>query len=115
MSKTFKFADGHCASGARWDVRRGGRPAVWTRSDLNYAVSAYCRNHTAEQAAEIFYHCCRVKHPDHVPSYAFGTVIAMMVSEMSDRPNEDEVAHRPTLRLPTVSRLIPIKKPKDNA
>jgi hypothetical protein len=100
MSKTFKFGDGSAPNGAHLDVR-GHRPsAVWTRGDLNYAVQAYCRNHTAEQATEIFYHACRVTHPDHVPDYAFGAVIGLLVVEITDRQYETEVAHRPTLRLP---------------
>ena len=102
MSKTFKFGDGNAPNGARWDIRRGSHrpPAVWTRADLNYTFAAYCRTHTADQASEIFYHCARVTHPDHVPNYAFGAVISMMAQELADRPDEAEVEHRPTLRLP---------------
>jgi hypothetical protein len=42
----------------------------------------------------------------------------MIANELADRPYEDEVAHRPTLRLPTAStlpRIIPVRnldKPK---
>jgi hypothetical protein len=60
---------------------------------------------------EILYHCARVTHPDHVPSHAFGAIIGMIAQEITDRPHEDEVAHRPTLRLPFVHNL---DKPKDN-
>lgn len=121
MSKTFKFSDGHAACGQRFDVRRGGRPAVWTRAELNYAVVAYCRNHSPQQLVEILYHCARVTHPDHVPSYAFGAVMSMIAQEITERPYEEEVAHRPSLRLrlpvaPTLPRIIPVRnldKPKD--
>lgn len=112
MGKTFKFSDGQGASGQRFDVKRGGRPAIWTRTDLNYAVVAYCRNHSPEQLVEILYHCARVTHPDHVPNYAFGAVMGMIAQELTDRPHEDEVAHRPTLRLPFAHNL---GKPKDLA
>ena len=123
MSKTFKFSDGLAASGDRLDVRRGRRPAVWSREDLNYAVVAYCKNHSPQQLVEILYHCARVTHPNHVPSYAFGAVIGMIAQEITDRPYEDEVAHRPSLRLrlpaaPTLPRIIPVRngdKPKDDA
>ena len=113
MSKTFKFSDGLAASGDRLDVRRGRRPAIWSRDDLNYAAVAYCRNHTPQQLVEILYHCARVTHPNHVPSYAFGAVIGMIAQEITDRPSEAEVAHRPPLRLPFAHNLKPI--PKDIA
>lgn len=112
MSKTFKFSDGLAASGDRLDAMRGGRPAIWKRTDLNYAVVAYCRNHSAQQLVEILYHCARVTHPDDVPMYAFGSVMGMIAQEITDRPYEDEVAHRPTLRLPVARNL---DKPKDIA
>ena len=110
MSKTFKFSDS--LGGHRFDARRGGRASIWSRTDLNYAVVAYCRNHSPDQLVEILYHCARVTHPDHVPSHAFGAIIGMIVQEITDRPHEDEVAHRPTLRLPFVHNL---GKPKDIA
>ena len=120
MSKTFKFSDGQGASGQRFDVKRGGRQAIWNRTDLNYAVVAYCRNHSPEQLVEILYHCARVTHPDHVPNYAFGAVMGMIAQELTERPYEDEVAHRPTLRLPPrhsasfLIRRLPLT-PKDIA
>lgn len=107
MIKTFKFSDGLAASKHRLDVKRGGRPAIWSRTDLNYAVVAYCRNHSPQQLVEILYHCARVTHPGHVPSYAFGAVMSMIARELTDRPYEDEVAHRPTLRLLPNNRHIP--------
>jgi hypothetical protein len=109
MSKTFQFGDGNSPNGAHLDARRSrplnqvreGQSATWTRADLYSAVLTYCKTHTKEEATDIFYHCCRAKHPDDVPNYAFGTVIGMMVQEMTDRPHESEVAHRPpVLRLP---------------
>jgi hypothetical protein len=112
MSNTFKFSDGHSASGQPFDVRRGGRPAVWNRNDLNYAIKAYCRNHSPQQLVEILYHCARVIHPTLVPSYAFGAIIGMVAQELTERPYEYEVAHRPQLRLPLARNL---DKPKDHA
>jgi hypothetical protein len=104
MSKTFKFGDGNAPGGARLDIRRDMRahlrPVVWSRNDLNNAIQAYCRNHTASQASEIFYHVCRVTHPDRIPSYAFGAVIGLLATEMSYRPDEALIEHRPPLRLP---------------
>jgi hypothetical protein len=112
MSKTFKFSDGLAAGGQHLDVKRGGRLAVWTRTDLNYAVVAYCRNHSPQDLVEILYACARVTHPDHVPSYAFGAIMGMIAQEITDRPHEEEVAHRPILRLPLARNL---DKPKDIA
>lgn len=113
MSKTFQFSDGQSANGAWLDVRPGGRPAIWNRNDLNYAVVAYCKTHSPDQLVEILHHCARVTHPDHVPSYAFGAIIGMIAQELADRPSEAEVAHRPPLRLPFAHNLKPI--PKDIA
>ena len=112
MSKTFKFSDGLAASGDRLDARRGRRPAIWNRADLVYAITAYCRNHSPQQLVEILYHCARVTHPDHVPTYAFGAIIGMIAQELADRPHEDEVAHRPSLRLRLARDFINDLKPK---
>lgn len=100
MSKTFKFGDGHSAKGSRWDVRRNGRQSIWTREDLYYAVQAFCKTHTPQEAVEIFYQCARVKRPEDVPTYAFGAVIGMLARLLSDRLFEFEIEHRSVLKLP---------------
>ncbi len=98
MNKPFTFGDGQAAGGAKLDARLGKRPAIWTRDDLNYAVRAYCKTHTQQQAVEIFYHCCRVMRPGMVPSYAFGAVIGMMAQELTGRPWAAEASHTPPTR-----------------
>ncbi len=117
MTKVFEFTDGspHDKS-ARLDTRTG-KLGGWTREDFVYTINVHQRafgaNHTCRALMTLF----GTADPSTVPSYAFGTVIAALASEMAaGLPHNIPLAPRAELYGATSRAAIPFgRKPRDDA
>jgi hypothetical protein len=83
MARTFEFQDGspHDKS-ARLDTRTG-KLGGWSRDDFTYTINVHQRAFGARYTSEILFRMFGMSDPTRVPSYAYGTIIAVLASEMA--------------------------------
>ena len=83
MTRAFEFGDGSPHDrGARLDTRTG-KLGGWTKEDFVYAINVHQRAFGSQYTSEIMFRMFGVSDPSRVPSYAYGTIIAALASEMA--------------------------------